>query len=452
MSAPSLVLRSTRVVLPTRITRASVAISNGLISHVLGYDNLPAGLHVIDCKNDVIMPGLVDPHVHMNDPGRTDWEDFDTATRAAASGGVTTLVDMPLNCLPATTTLAALKAKVAAAREKCWTIVRLWGGVVPGNVSELQPMWDAGVAGFKCFLVPSGVDEFPGVTEDDLRKAMPMLTMLGAPLLVHAELPGPLDAAKPDPNCDRTRYVNYLRTRPAQAELEAIAMMIRLAKEFGTRVHIVHLSAAGAVPMLKAARAEGVPVTVETCPHYLNFAAEEIPDYSTHFKCAPPIREAENREQLWQALESGVIDFIASDHSPCPETMKLVTQGDFLQAWGGIATLGLALSVVWTAARRRGYDVERGVQSLAAWMSRRPAGFIGMGDTLGKIAPGYAADLVVWQPESQREWTGYHKMTPYAGEILYGVVNQTYLRGRLIFDHDRYGAGPEGACELHRSH
>jgi allantoinase len=454
------VLRSTRVLLPAGVEPAAIVIENGKITQVRTYDNLPGGLDVVDCKDHVIMPGLVDPHVHINDPGRTDWEDFETATRAAAAGGVTTLVDMPLNCIPATTTLTALKAKLAAANGRCWTNVRLWGGVVPGNTAELRPMWEAGVSGFKCFLVPSGVDEFPAVTEANLREAMPMLTMLGAPLLVHAEDPEQIELAKPDPNTDNTRYVNYLRTRPSQAEIEAIELMIRLCQEYRTRVHIVHLSAAGAVPILRAARAKGLPLTVETCPHYLHFAAEEIPDYSTHFKCAPPIRVAENREGLWHALEAGVIDFIATDHSPCPEEMKLTTEGDFLRAWGGIATLGLALPVVWTALRRRGYNAnpaaqKLGLRKIVQWMSKRPAGFIGLAGEIGQIAPGSAADLVVWDPESQREWTGYHKMTPYAGEVLYGVVHRTYLRGKLIFqkngDDGEYSARPEGHCELHRS-
>jgi allantoinase len=451
------ILRSKRVLLPAGIAPATVVIANGVITQVRDYNNLPAGTETVDCENDVVMPGLVDPHVHINDPGRTDWEDFETATRAAAAGGVTTVVDMPLNCIPATTTLGAVKAKIAAARGKCWTNVRIWGGVVPGNTAELQPMWDAGVSGFKCFLVPSGVDEFAAVSEADLRQAMPVLKTLGAPLLVHAEHPEVIETAMPEPEVDNTRYVNYLRTRPRQAEIEAIELMIGLCKEFGTRVHIVHLSAADAVPLLRAARAKELPITVETCPHYLNFAAEEIPDYSTHFKCAPPIREAENRERLWHALEAGVIDFIATDHSPCADKLKLTTEGNFLRAWGGIATLGLALPVMCTALRRRGYNANPNAQALGLrkigqWMSQRPAGFIGMAGETGQIAPGYAADLVVWNPEAQREWTGYHKMTPYAGEVLYGVVHRTYLRGQLIFNDGEFSAEPEGHCELHRSH
>jgi allantoinase len=291
---------------------------------------------------------------------------------------------------------------------------------------------------------------------------MPVLTRLGAPLLVHAELPGPIEFAtaaaraadSSDPAPTRLQsaqlgmpYSRYLATRPRQAEQEAIELTIRLCRDYGTRVHIVHLSSADAVPALREARAEGLPITVETCPHYLTFCAEEIPDGATHFKCAPPIREADNRERLWRAVADRVIDFVASDHSPCPAEMKLVESGDFLRAWGGVASLGLTLSVLWTAARPRGYSFVH----MAELLSRIPAEFCGLGKTKGRLEPGYAADIVVWNPEDQRRWRGYHRMTPYAYAILYGVVEQTYLGGQLIFDHGEIGAHPEGHCGLHRS-
>ncbi|GEM_PF-36399 len=455
------VLRSQRVVHSGGCTPAAIVIRDGLIAEILSYDNVPSHARVVDCKNSVIMPGLVDPHVHINDPGRAHWEGFSSATRAAASGGVTTLVDMPLNSIPATTSMAGLAAKREAARGRCWTNVHLWGGVVPGNTTEIEPMWNAGVLGFKCFLVPSGVDEFPHVTESDLRQAMPILSRLGAPLLVHAEMPGPIEHAEArERDADRARpasrgaqlgmpYARYLATRPRAAEQEAIELMIRLCREFRTRVHIVHLSSADAVPALRDARLEGLPITVETCPHYLTFCAEEIPDGGTHFKCAPPIRERENRERLWRALEQGVIDFVASDHSPCPPEMKHADSGDFLAAWGGIASLGLTLPVFWTAARARGYSLPQ----VSDWLSAAPANFCAgrsphVASRIGRIEPGAAADLVVWDPDSLRPWRGYHRMTPYAFAILYGVVEQTYVAGRLAYDHGETSAEPEGICGI----
>jgi allantoinase len=453
-----LALRSTRVVNANVCKPAVVLVRDNIIVEVMPHNAAPQHARVVDCKDSVIMAGLVDPHVHTNDPGRSDWEGFRSATRAAASGGVTTIVDMPLNSIPATTTVAGLEAKREAADGQCWTNVHLWGGVIPGNTAELEPLWNAGVLGFKCFLVPSGVDEFPCVTEGDLREAMPMLARFGAPLLVHAELPGPIELAEtlartadsllpPPPHpLELARlgmtYQRYLNTRPRQAEQDAIELMIRLCREFGTRVHIVHLSSADAVPALREARAAGLPITVETCPHYLSFCAEEIPDGGTHFKCAPPIREKENRERLWSAVAERVIDFVATDHSPCPEEMKQVESGDFLRAWGGVASLGLSLSALWTAARTRGYLPIH----MSELLSRIPADFCGLGKTRGRIAPGYVADLVVWNPDDQRRWRGYHRMTPYACAILYGVVEQTYLGGKLIFDHGDFSPAPEGHC------
>jgi allantoinase len=393
------------------------------------------------------MPGLVDAHVHINEPGRTEWEGFFTATRAAAAGGVTTLVDMPLNSIPPTTTAEGLRAKIETAREQCSVDVGFWGGVVPGNTSELAALFDMGVVGFKCFLVHSGVDEFPNVTEDNLREAMPELSRLGAVLIVHAELPGPIEAAcgAPGPQAESSRYETFLKARPRAAENEAVALMIRLSREFGTRVHIVHHSSADALPMLREAKASGLKITAETCPHYLCFAAEEIPDGATEFKCCPPIREGENREQLWQALADGTIDMVVSDHSPCPPDMKCRDEGDFTKAWGGISSLQLRLPVMWTAARSRSYTISQ----LTNWLCTAPARLVGLSDRKGKLAVGHDADIVVWNPEQEflvgPEMIHHrHRLTPYAGRKLTGIVQTTFLRGEKVYDGGVFSDLPSG--------
>src|SRR5215203_4849254 len=353
MPRPDLIIRGQRVVLPETIAPRSVHIREERIVFVGDYDDVVADCEVVDAGESMVMPGLVDTHVHINAPGRTEWEGFRSATLAAAAGGVTTVVDMPLNSVPPTTTLAGFKTKLETARDDCFVDVGFWGGVVPGNTAELAPMFAAGVVGFKCFLVPSGVDEFPHVTEANLREAMPELTRLGALLIVHAELPGPMKSAG-----SAVDYEAFLASRPRAAENEAVELMIRLSKEFGTRVHVVHLSSAEAIPMLRQAQAAGVKITAETCPHYLHFAAEEVPPGATEFKCCPPIRERDNREELWQGLAEGTIDFIVSDHSPCPEEMKLRESGDFMNAWGGIASLQLRLPIVWTEGHRRRFEMQ----------------------------------------------------------------------------------------------
>src|SRR6185503_12724970 len=353
MPTPNLVIRGPRVVLPDSIVPASIHIVDNTIVAVSSYENVPEGCELIEANEaSLVMAGLVDTHVHINEPGRTEWEGFATATRAAAAGGVTTLVDMPLNSIPPTTTLAGLAEKFAAARGKCSVDVGFWGGVVPGNAGELAALNDMGVVGFKCFLIHSGVDEFPNVTEDDLRQALPELARLGALLIVHAEVPGPINRSgipachsaaetAPDRNVCPTQYATFLASRPRAAEDEAVALMIKLSREFGARVHIVHHSSADSLALLRDAKASGTQITAETCPHYLSFAAEEIPDGATEFKCCPPIRERDNREQLWTAMGEGTIDMVVSDHSPCPPEMKLQESGDFLQAWGGISSLQL---------------------------------------------------------------------------------------------------------------
>ena len=426
---------------------ASVVVTDGIIAKVepacsTGKSNEAGSAsrpNCLDVGDLVIMPGVVDTHVHVNEPGRTEWEGFNTAGRAAAAGGVTTIVDMPLNCSPVTTGVAALNEKARRAAAKSRVSYGFWGGLVPGNADDLGPLLDAGVLGFKCFLVPSGIDEFPAVGETELLTGMRALAGQGAVLLVHAELPGPIELARRKTGgssqlSDRRRYGAYLATRPPEAELEAIELIVRLSGETGCSTHIVHLSAAEALEPLARAREDGVPVTVETAPHYLAFSAEEVLDGATSFKCAPPIRDSANRERLWDGLRAGVIDLIATDHSPCPPDLKSLETGDFMTAWGGISSLGLALPAVWTEASRRGFDLSQ----LATWLCEEPARLAGLGDRKGRIAPGYDADLVVWDPEATfrvhpDRLLCRHKLTPYEGRELMGVVEQTWLAGVRVY-------------------
>jgi allantoinase len=443
---PDLLLTSRRVVTPEGVRPATVHVLNGKIERVGPIDDAPSGVPMIDCGDSVLMPGIVDTHVHVNQPGRTEWEGFATATRAAAAGGVTTLVDMPLNSIPATTSREGLRAKLEAAQEGLRVDVGFWGGVVPGNTDELAGLLADGVRGFKCFLVPSGVDEFANVGEADLRAAMPELARHGAVLLVHAELPRPIVAASGVwEEGSPAEYGRYLRSRPDAAEVEAVELLIRLCRETGCRVHIVHVSSAESLPFLRRAREEGLRVTAETCPHYLTFAAEEIPDGAVAFKCAPPIRSRENRERLWDALREGVIDLVATDHSPCPPAIKKIEAGDFREAWGGISSLQLALPAVWTGARERGFTIA----DLARWMCAAPARLAGLEGRKGAIAPGHDADLVIWDPEASFEVDAErlhhrHKLTPYVGRTLYGAVRRTLLRGETIYDDGQFPGSPSG--------
>ncbi|MGH8936061.1 MAG: allantoinase AllB [Acidimicrobiia bacterium] len=438
---PDLALHSTRMVVAGAVQEATLIVRRGVIEELAGEP--PEG--ALDLGDLVVMPGLIDTHVHVNEPGRTEWEGFETATRAAAAGGVTTLLDMPLNSLPPTTSREALLAKRAAAEGKCRVNVGFWGGAIPDNLDQLEGLVWAGAFGFKCFLVPSGVDEFPHLGEEDLRRIMPVLAGLEVPFLVHAELPGPIDEAVRPAGADPRNYLTYLASRPKEAENQAVDLLIELCRELGTRVHVVHLSSAEALRSLAEARQEGLPITVETCPHYLFFSAEDVPEGATEFKCAPPIRERDNRDGLWASLARGTIDQIVSDHSPCPPDLKLLPAGDFLSAWGGISSLQLGLPAVWTAARHRGHSL----QEVVEWMSAAPARLSGLEGRKGRIAEGYDADLVAWDPEASflvepDRLHHRHPLTPYAGRILHGVVEKTFLRGAIIYDEGRFVGEPSG--------
>ena len=437
---------SRRVVTPQGIRPGGLLVDGERIQRVVSLAEVPADATSEDFGDMALLPGLVDSHVHINEPGRTEWEGFHTATRAAAAGGYTMLVDMPLNCVPATTSVNALETKRLAAGGQCLVDWAAWGGVVQNNQTEIEALAQSGARGFKCFLVHPGIEEFSMVGEQDLRLALPHLARTGLPLLVHAELPGLINAASDRlHDADWTRYATYLQSRPDEAELAAIRLILSLCREYKFRLHIVHLAAASALEMLRAARAEGLGVTVETCPHYLHLEAEGIADGATQCKCAPPIRNRANREQLWQGLKEGVIDMVVTDHSPCPPAMKKLEEGNFRTAWGGIASLSLALAVMWTEAQKRGFTLN----DIARWMSSQPATLAGCNARKGQLADGFDADFVVFDPEAEFTVTRdrlhqRHAITPYLGEKLRGVVKRTYLRGTLIFSDGEFAAGISG--------
>ncbi|MCB9684758.1 MAG: allantoinase AllB [Alphaproteobacteria bacterium] len=436
---PELTLCARWAVLPDGLGPANVTVRDGHIAAVTPAGPVPAGAVVLE-DDEVLLPALTDTHVHLNEPGRTEWEGVRTGTRAAAAGGVTLLVDMPLNSDPVTTSLAALRTKIEAVQGQLHVDLGLWGGVVPGNAAELGPMVAEGALGFKAFLCHSGIDDFPASTEADLRAAMPILRDLGVPLLVHAELEAELRGPLPD---DHRSYVRYLHSRPKEWEDRAVALVARLVEETGCRAHIVHLSSAGALNTLREAKKAGLPLTAETCPHYLGLASDEVPDGATAFKCAPPIRERENQHRLWEALMDGTLDVVVTDHSPCTPELKRFDTGDFESAWGGIASLQLGLRAVWTEARRRGMPLEEVVRL----MSAAPAALIGL--ERGAIAVGARADLVVLRPEVERavdpaELLHRHPTTPWAGRVLAGEVRTTWMRGERIVEDGRPVGDPIG--------
>jgi allantoinase len=433
------------VVTPGKTGPAAILVEGAQIRDVVDPNQIPPGAEIHDFGNAAILPGLVDSHVHINDPGRAEWEGFETATRAAAAGGYTLVVDMPLNCLPATTTVATLEAKRSAAHGHCWVDWAAWGGVVADNQGDIEPLAAGGVPGFKCFLIHPGIDGFTMVSEAELRAALPHVAGTGLPLLVHAELSGPIEAATEKlASADWRKYATYLQSRPDEAELQAIKLLLSLCREYRFRLHIVHLSTASALDELQKARAAGLPVTVETCPHYLHLAAETIPDGATLAKCAPPIRSRVNCEKLWQGLHDRILDVVVTDHSPCPPHMKTLQEGNFKTAWGGIASLSLALPLMWTEASRRGFALE----DIARWMAEQPANLVGCARK-GRIAAGCDADFVVF--DSDAEFTVMedrlhyrHRVSPYRGEKLRGVAKATYLRGTAVFVDGQFSGGPRG--------
>jgi allantoinase len=430
--AYDLVVSGERVLVNGAFRPAAVAVRGGVVERIAESASGIAALEVRTLDDDeVLVPGVVDTHVHVNEPGRTEWEGFATATAAAAAGGVTTILDMPLNSIPATVDRAALALKRGSAHGECFVDVGFWGGAVPGNLGSLRSLYDAGVFGFKCFLLDSGVAEFPPLIGDEVDAAMAEIAAFDGLLIVHAEDAGTIAGFSAGHG---PRYADFLHGRPTATEDIAIERVIAAARRTGCRVHIVHLSSAASVPALAAARAEGLPISVETCPHYLALTAEEVPDGQTQYKCCPPVRESANQDRLWKALADGVIDILVSDHSPSIPAMKLFDSGDFFSAWGGISSLQVSFPVVWTEARRRGFTLEQ----VLGWMATGTAELMGVAGK-GSIRTGGDADLVVFAPDDTfvvdpGSLRHRHPVTPYAGRTLHGVVRSTYLRGSLVGD------------------
>ena len=434
-------LHSERVLIDDQLKEATILIEDGLIKDVHVGIRVEDEVPIEDLGNSVIMPGLIDSHVHINEPGRTDWEGFDTATKAAAAGGITTLIEMPLNASPVTTTKNAFAEKIKATEDKLHVNCGFWGGIVPQNIDDLDGLIESGVFGIKAFLTHSGIDDFPNVKEEDLRKGLPFLKSHGVPLLVHAELETSLGEQRLLDEFP-TNYPAYLASRPKIWEDNAIKLMIDLCKEFDTPVHIVHLSSSNSIKPIENAIKDGVPVSVETCPHYLVFNAEDIEDSQTVFKCAPPIRGRDNNNQLWQALENGLFNFIVSDHSPAPPQIKELDSGNLRKAWGGIAGLQFSFPAFWTGANERGISIP----TVCKLMSSNVAEFLKIGNRKGKISKGYDADLTIWNPEKSFEVTEEmiqfkHKITPYEGMKLNGIVEKTFVGGHKVFDNGLF-------CEL----
>lgn len=420
-------IHSNRVIMPHGIYEATLIIEAGTISMVIDGKADSKEVGVLDVGDSILMPGVIDPHVHINEPGREDWEGFDSATRAAAAGGITTLIEMPLNADPVTTTVEALEAKINAAQGKLHVNCGFWGGIVPENVGNLEPLLQSGVFGIKAFLVDSGLNDFKNVDESDLKRGMQTIAKYDMPLLVHAEIETPFE------HDDIVDYNTYLKSRPKKWEGDAIKLMIDLCRRYKCRTHIVHLSSQNALSKIRSAKNGGLPFTVETCPHYLVFNAESIPANNTLYKCAPPIREESNSEQLWQAIIRDEIDFITSDHSPAPPELKHLDDHNFKKAWGGIAGLQFLLPAFWTGASAHNIDLT----TVCKLLCEAPAEFVGLSKK-GKIAPGFDADLVVWDPESNVDTSPEaihhkHKATPYSDLLMKGNVLRTYVGGELVY-------------------
>jgi len=424
-----LVIRGRRVLTSAGIAPREVGVKDGRVVAMEPLGNNLVGAQTVELGDDeTLIPGLVDTHVHVNEPGRTEWEGFASATRAAAAGGVTTIIDMPLNSVPPTTSVENLELKRSVARDQAFVDVGFWGGAIPGNTENLRPLHDAGVFGFKCFLLHSGVDEFPHLEADEMETDLAELRKFDSLMLVHAEDSHAIDRA---PHAEGDVYAKFLASRPRGAENKAIAEVIERTRWTGARSHILHLSSSDALPMIATAKRDGVNVTVETCPHYLTLNAEEIPNGATAYKCCPPIREASNRELLWKGLEEGTIDCIVSDHSPSTLDLKDLENGDFAVAWGGVSSLQLGLSLIWTEARHRGIPLEK----VISWMSTRPAE-IARVPNKGLIAVGYDADFSIFAADDAfvvdvKRLKHKNPITPYDGRALSGVVRKTFLRGQV---------------------
>lgn len=448
MTLPDLAIHSKRVLLNGELTDATLYIQEGKILDIKeGKGDLKSARVFEEVKDSVVMPGLIDCHVHVNEPGRTEWEGFETATQAAASGGITTLVDMPLNSTPVTTTVKNLKTKQAAAEGKLYVDCGFWGGIISGDTSETESLINAGIFGFKAFLTPSGIDDFPNASLKDLEKVVPLLKKHNVPLLVHAELDTKHKGQKAF-EADPESYKAFLASRPRSWEDEAIKALIDLCRKTKVHIHIVHLSSSNSIAQIREARSNGLPFTVETCPHYLFFDAESIPDGDTRYKCTPPIREKENNAKLWQAVKDGTIDFIVSDHSPAPPEIKEIESGNLKEAWGGIASLQFTLAIIWTVALRD----KTSIAEISNLMSSNVADFLGLKNK-GRLEPGADADIVIWSPEkklkvSRSNIRFRHPITPYEGQMLSGLVEQTYVRGTKVYDKGSLVSSPTGQVIL----
>lgn len=441
------IIRSRRVVIGNTISAADIIITDGKISNILPWGKLQSSRsQLLDVGELVVMAGIIDPHVHVNEPGRTAWEGYRTATLSAAAGGITTIVDMPLNSLPPTTTVGNFHTKLQAAQGQCYVDVAFWGGVIPNNQVELIPMLHAGVAGFKCFLINSGVPEFPHVSLMDLHSAMSELHGTNSVLLFHAELE---DSKSVPVTGDAALYETFLTSRPDHMEVAAVEMVADLCLQYKVRCHIVHLSSARSLPVIRKAKKAGAPLTVETTHHYLTLSAENIPPGATYYKCCPPVRGHSNKEALWTALLQGNIDMVVSDHSPCTPNLKCLQDGDFLKAWGGISSLQLGLSLFWTSARIRGFSLP----DVSRLLSSNPAKLCSLGDRKGAIKIGYDADLVIWDPDREfqvQEKNVHHKnkLTPYLGFLLWGQVVATVIQGTLVYHKGKHVPQPTGELLL----
>jgi len=437
-------ISSSQVFTNGKIQPAAVLFDQGTIVSVVSLQDIPKQCEHVNYGNLVIMPGLVDTHVHINEPGRTDWEGFNSATQAAAAGGITTVVDMPLNCIPVTTSMQAVKEKQACLKNQIWVDIGFHGGVIPGNDNELASMIDAGITTFKAFMIDSGVDEFPASDTATLDKAMPILAKGGATLLVHAELD---HCGKEAKITDKASYAEFLNSRPDKWEVEAIEEIIRLSAKHRCKVHIVHLSSAKALDIIQKAQLKGVQITAETCPHYLTLSSETIPDGDGRFKCCPPIRNTANQEALWQGLKQGIINFIVSDHSPCTPALKRIEEQNLWEAWGGISSLQFGLSLIWNHLKQKGLNL----LELNKWMCENPAKLVGLQNTKGKIKKGFQADFVIWDPEAQqtidkKDILHKNKLSAYEQHTVYGVIEQTILAGEVIFDKNKknFKSNPKG--------